>query len=274
MRIAARLLLPAAALALVSAAPAAAQETATLPAEPRSLNLSYDLYGSGFRLATFDTSVETDGERYTITIDGRTAGIVNLLGQWTAQVSAAGRVAETIQPERFELSVDDDEGTRRVITFGPEGATAQLHPPEPNIPQVPAEDLIGAVDPVSALIAAGLVTRPQRCPARTPVFDGTRRFDVAFLRLRNTEVDGSYVDGFSGMTVECQARLIPVSGHWREPDSSNFWRYNHPDDPPNRLTLNVFFAPLEPGGAPVLVRAERFTDNGAFMIHLVDSQVN
>lgn len=254
-------------------AASAQDETAALDRED-SLRLNYSLYGSGLRLALFEAAVNTTANRYAITIDGRTAGVIGLIGDWRATIVAEGRLGEGVQPERFELNVDDDERTMRRLIFGADGVSAEFNPPEDNLPEIPEADLRGAVDPVSALIGASLVTQPNRCPPRTAVFDGTRRYDIAFLRIRTTTLDGAWVDGFSGQAVECQARMIPVSGEWRDADSSSFWRHDRPDDPPDRMAMNVFFAQLSDGGPPVLVRAERRGENGAFMLHLTDSASN
>ncbi|MEQ9812978.1 MAG: DUF3108 domain-containing protein [Azospirillaceae bacterium] len=261
----------------MSAAPAIAQESRAV--EPQQtpgqrLVLDYDLYSSGFLMAGFQADVYAWPDRYDILLNGETRGILSLLGDWTATMRATGaidRAAERLSPDGWAFQVDaDGDLATRTIQYGSDGrAYATLEPPRPGLTPVPDEDLLGALDPLSAIVGAALVTDGEHCPPRQEIFDGTRRFDIAFLRIRPTTIDGSSVGGYSGFAVECEARIIPVSGHFRDPSSSSFWRYNRPDDDPGRMAMRVWFAALTEGGPPVLVRGERRGQFGNFYLHLV-----
>jgi len=272
--------LPLAALCLglaLAAAPTAAQESgsaAPQQAPGQRLVLGYDLYSSGFLMASFQADVYAWPDRYDILLNGETRGILSLLGDWTATMRATGaldRAAEQLTPDgwAFQVDADGDLATRTIQYDGEGHAYATLEPPRPGLPPVPHADLEGALDPLSAIVGAAMVTDGEHCPPRQRIFDGTRRFDIAFLRIRPTTIDGSSVGGYSGFAVECEARIIPVSGHFRDPSSSSFWRYNRPDDDPGRMAMRVWFAALTEGGPPVLVRGERRGQFGNFYLHLV-----
>jgi len=252
---------------------------AALPALAQPLNqevsLSYDLYGGGLYLASFNALARTDDENYSVVVDGRTRGVLVLLGDWRARASAAGSIDDGLQADWFQMNIyEEDEISTLRIDHLPGGRVETIRQPARDlIAEVPVADRVGTLDPITALIGAGLgMGTDLACPPDQAIFDGTRRYDIVFETIGVEEIDGSSVDGFVGTAMRCAMVVEPVSGHWRDPDSRSFWRYSRPDDAPDRLGLDVWFAPPLPGVPATMVRAQRDVDFlGRFLVHLVDA---
>lgn len=249
----------------------------TASAQPagQEVSLSYDMYGGGLYLASFDALARSDDETFRVVVDGRTRGVLALLGDWRARASAAGSIDDGLQADWFQMNIyEADEISTLRIDHLPDGRVETIRQPRRDlIAEVPATDRVGTLDPITALIGAGLgLGSDLACPADQAIFDGTRRYDVVFETVGEEQIDGSSVDGFVGTAMRCTMRVEPVSGHWRDTESRSFWRYNRPDDDPNRLGLDVWFAPPVEGVPATMVRAQRDVDFlGRFLIHLVDA---
>lgn len=253
----------------LSAAAASAQPTAG------EVSLSFDMYGGGLYLASFDALAQTDDESYSIVVDGRTRGLLTLMGDWRARASAVGSIDDGLDADWFQLNIyESDEISTLRLDYLADGRVETIRRPHQDlIADVPQADRAGTLDPISALIGASMTLGDAlACPADQQIFDGMRRYDVLFEAVGIEAIDGSSVDGFVGDAMHCRMRVEPVSGHWRDTESSSVWRYNGPDDDPYRLGLEVWFAPPVDGAPSTMVRAERDIDYlGRFLIHLVDA---
>ncbi|MEM7443562.1 MAG: DUF3108 domain-containing protein [Pseudomonadota bacterium] len=243
----------------------------------QEVNLSYDMYGGGLFLASFDATARTDDVRYNVTIDGRTRGVLTLMGDWRARATAAGYVEDGLRADWYQMNIyEDDETTTLRIDHLPGSRVETFRQPDRDlIAEVPVADRVGTLDPISALIGASLAQGVEpACPDVQEVFDGTRRYDVVFEEVGIEQIDASSVGGFVGSAMHCRMRVEPVSGHWRDPDSRSFWRYPRPGDDPYRMGMEVWFAPPVEGAPATMVRAQRDIDFlGRFLIHLVDASV-
>ena len=256
---------------------ALAVATTVASAQPAGgeVSLSYDMYGGGLYLASFDALARTDDDSYTIAVDGRTRGLLTLMGDWRARASAAGSIDDGLDADWFQMNIyETDEISTLRLDYLSDGRVETFRRPERDlIAAVPQADRTGTLDPISALIGASLTLGDAlACPADQQIFDGTRRYDVLFEAVGIEAIDGSSVDGYVGDAMHCRMRVEPVSGHWRDTESRSFWRYNRPDDDPYRMGLEVWFAPPVDGAPTTMVRAERDVDFlGRFLIHLVDA---
>lgn len=243
----------------------------------QEVSLSYDMYGGGLYLASFNALARTDDDTYSVVVDGRTRGVLVLLGDWRARASAVGNIDDGLQADWFQMNIyEEDEISTLRIDYLPDGRVETIRQPARDlIADVPASDRIDTLDPISALIGASLAQGDDLdCPADQAIFDGTRRYDVVFEAIGEEQIDGSSVGGFVGQAMRCTMRVEPVSGHWRDTESRSFWRYNRPDDDPNRMGLDVWFAPPVAGAPATMVRAQRDVDYlGRFLIHLVDASI-
>lgn len=243
----------------------------------QEVSLSYDMYGGGLYLASFEALARTDDQSYSVVVDGRTRGVLVLLGDWRARASTVGTIDDGLRANWYQMNIyEADEISTVRIDYLPDGRVTTIRQPNRDlIAEVPAADRVGTLDPISALIGASLAQGDTLdCPDDQAIFDGTRRYNVLFEAVGVEQIDGSSVGGFVGQAMHCRMRVDPVSGHWRDIESRSFWRYNRPDDDPDRMGMDVWFAPPVPGAPTTMVRGQRDVDFlGRFLIHLVDASV-
>jgi len=243
----------------------------------QEVSLSYEMYGGGLYLASFNALARTNDQAYSVVVEGRTRGVLVLLGDWRARASAAGTIDGGLQADWFQMNIyEADEISTTRIDYLTNGRVTTISQPQRDlIADVPASDRTGTLDPISALIGASLALGDDAdCPTDQAIYDGTRRYDVVFDEIGAELIDASSVGGFAGEAMHCLMRVEPISGHWRDTESRSFWRYNRPDDDPNRMAMDVWFAPPVPGAPATMVRAQRDVDYlGRFLIHLVDASV-
>jgi hypothetical protein len=69
------------------------------------------------------------------------------------------------------------------------------------------------IDPVSAMLVPGRpdALTPAACQRTLPIFDGTRRYDIALAFKRMDKVKTA--TGYQGPVVVCAAALRPIAGH-------------------------------------------------------------
>jgi hypothetical protein len=162
-------------------------------------------------------------------------------------------------------------GSRRDadLTFHPDGSIdAVVAPPndaDERAPVSPAE-MRGALDPITAvLLATRQVGASGSCAQRVPVFDGRRRYDLAFADGGPATLKPSEYSSFSGAATLCLFRYIRVAGY-QKPGG----RWGNPRDYDREY--RVWLASILPGLPPLPVRIEVEGTFGELIIHLVGAQ--
>lgn len=184
------------ALALTSA-PSVARE----PFEAK-----YELFFGGLRAADITLSVEWDGETYVAESTIRARGLAAALLSTDARAMAHGNGGSRPQPAGFRA-----EGrfgrTQQVVEMtygGPSPLPMHAEPPLRERPRDPTpESLVGALDPLSAAVAA-LTPRPPEaaCDTVIPIFDSRRRYDLE-VGPPQREANGR---------LRCDGRFVRVAG--------------------------------------------------------------
>ena len=223
-------------------------------AAARSLETDYSVSVRGFPVGSARLSARFDDGRYTIKVTSRMTGLVRLFSDGTGFASANGVEAEDrLRPAQYGHSWTEEGDTEsvRVAFAGADAKEIAVDPPvkrpERYVP-VKAEHKRGVMDPASAFIwptAGG--DGPGVCDRVLPLFDGKRRFDLAFAYSRTERFkarDGSY----SGPAYVCSIRYKPIAGHRAKKDSVRFMTENK--------DMEIWMAPTVDGGhvAPVKVR--------------------
>lgn len=185
-----------------------------------SLDITFSLYVGGISFGTVAVSTIIDGDQYRAFSTIETEGIINRFWQSKIETAANGLIASrAIQPARYDSFTTRRAGQRREVTisFDPDGPVGIHADPAYNddddLP-VTAAEARRSLDPLSALVflTTSYETNKERpCGVVAPVYDGRRRYDVAFSFVRNTNVrmdNGIY----SGPALECQIEYRHVTG--------------------------------------------------------------
>jgi hypothetical protein len=252
----------------LSPAPARAAEVASA----RVVDLTYRAYLGGLHIFTFDVGMTLQPDRYRVTAEGGTQGMVGWLYGWQTKAAAEGLDRNgRIEPQRYDVE-SNWQGTARTVQLGFAEAgrydLQQTPPPEPD-PDIEGElpELLpdGTVDPLSLAIAASRALEQNgRCDQTVPVFDGRRRYDLTLTHIDAATLPQSEYSIYQGPAVRCSFSMKRISGFRKS------WKTRRPVDasPPT-----IWVAAIREGLPPVPVRYDGAIALGNIVIHLTRAQV-
>ena len=207
-------------LPLCSPAFAAGGESADTPAAPASqLNLALTLYAGGITLGKVDMDATIRGDQYHVVSNLETSGVVNAF--WQAQIKATsnGRIGpKSLEPALYDSFDTNHSGKRQEVSLTYEnGAPVRLFA-DPKFPtkgyDVKPEQQKATFDPLSAVIyiTSGIgADAGNPCGVVAPVFDGRRRYNIEFTKVKDTTVkmdNGLY----KGKALLCEMKYKQLAG--------------------------------------------------------------
>jgi hypothetical protein len=231
--------------------------------------LAYQVYFGGLKALALDATVDLAADRYRVRLDAHTEGFIDWLVGWTAEATSEGAIREAVVRPARHISRSVVHGTPRdvTLTFHTDGAIDAAVEPSAEADErepVTSEQMRGALDPISAVLTAirALGARARHsCAQRLPVFDGRRRFDLAFSDGGDARLASSPYGSFSGEATLCLFRYIRVAGY----ETSGRWNNPHDRD----RIYRVWLAPVVRGLPPIPVRIEAEGTFGLLIVHLV-----
>jgi hypothetical protein len=206
------------------AAATAAQAAGGSGGEPApagsTLQMAMTLYAGGVTLGKVDLNTTVRGDQYHSVSNLSTGGVVNAFWQSEIQATSTGTVA----PKNFHPGLYDSFYTGRSdrkqevsLTYdagGPVRLFADPPYPTTGYEVTPAQQR-GTLDPLSAItfFVSGVGTSAENpCGVTLPVFDGRRRYDVEFVKVKDTTV--SMDNGlYKGKAVLCEAKYKQLAGY-------------------------------------------------------------
>jgi hypothetical protein len=264
-----------ASLALASAVSLSAPARAVEATAARTLDLTYDVYLGGLHIFTLDVAMTLRPDRYRVSAEGQTEGMVGWLYAWDVKLAAEGLERnDRIEPLRY-VTNSAWQGTRRTVDLGfAEGGRYALErtpPPEPDpdieggLPETLPE---GTVDPLSLAVAASrTLAETGRCNQTVPVFDGQRRYDLTLRHVDEATLPPSDYSIYQGRAVRCTVSMKRISGFRKSWKSKRQW-----DAPSSAPTIWV--AAIRPDLPPVPVRYDGAIALGNIVIHLTRADVH
>ena len=216
-----------------------------------------DLYRTEYAISIFGLSIaraatETtvSGSRYDLNGNFKTSGLARVFDDTKGTVTVTGNAVNgRVVPSGFDLNYKHGRKNKRTtIRFANGNVVASENQPpvkkrDPWVETTP-QDLLNVSDPLSALMIPA--TDPRSVCNRTlSVFDGQTRADI-MLSFNGTE--SFTADGFTGESVICSAKFIPISGYQKGKKSIDYLS--------NKSRISVSFASLGDSGiyAPVVAR--------------------
>jgi hypothetical protein len=254
-------------------APAAGR--AAEAASARALDLTYDVYLGGLHIFTFDVDMTLQPDRYRVTAEGATQGMIGWLYQWHTRLAAEGLDHNgRIEPQRYDAE-SSWQGNERTVALDFEGngryALERTPPPEPDpdieggLPETLPE---GTVDPLSLAVAASrALMRNGRCDQTVPVFDGQRRYDLTLKQIDEATLLPNDYSVYQGPAVRCSFSMNRISGFRKS------WRSKRQPDAASSAPT-IWVAAIRPDLPPVPVRYDGAIALGNIVIHLTRADVH
>ena len=211
-------------LALAGLLPAAAYAAGgaggEAPAQAGStLQMAMTLYAGGVTLGKVDLNTTIRGDQYHSVSNLQTSGIVNAFWQSEIQATSTGTVAaKSVEPGLYDSYYTGHADKKQEVSLTYDNGAIRLYA-NPSYPltgyEVPAAQQKGTLDPLSAItfFVSGVASSADNpCGVLLPVFDGRRRYDVSFEKVKDVTVamdNGLY----KGKAVLCQMHYKQISGY-------------------------------------------------------------
>jgi hypothetical protein len=183
----------------------------TMPGSARAETASFDVYLLGLRAGTLSYVMDKRAERYAVTGEIRSAGVIGAIADFRMNATAKGRLnAAGFRPERYtEKSRENDTRSERVIRYGADGTPRLTSEEKPRDYWVPAARQAGTLDPMT-MVYELLRDRDGKSPCALDATygDGARmgRVSSTMQNAKGDEVtcSGSYErkGGFSRKELE------------------------------------------------------------------------
>ncbi len=251
----------AALLALMAGAAVASSVEAATGTSVRT-EYTTSLYGLTLARSSFESTIGSDGFDVRGTLSS--SGVASLFDDTRATASVKGRFAGAgPQPDSYVVDYvsGDKKKATRVAFSGGAVVRAENTPPvktdRPDWIPVEKAHLVGAFDPISATLVRA--DAPSKVCNRTiRVFDGAMRAD---LQLSHAGYGQASVPGYSGETVTCNARFVPVSGYRKGSSSIRYISQS--------TGIAIAFAPIADSGVYAPVEASVETKIGTVRVRAV-----
>jgi hypothetical protein len=223
------------------------------------VDYTVSILGLNIGQSTFESTIGP--RRFAVSGSAASSGIARIFDDTKATAKVTGDLAaDGARARSFLLRYTSGDKTKRTeLTFsgGRVTRTDNQPPTKPDgktwVPVRPA-DLVAVADPLSLT----MVTAPglkQVCDRTLKMFDGELRAD---LRLSYVGLAPAETRGFSGESVTCSARFVPISGYKGGHRSIEFLK--------NKSKILISFAPLGTTGVYAPIKVSATTEIGTLVI--------
>lgn len=253
---------------LVAAAPV--ETPAPVSGHSAPINLAYEFYAAGFRLATMQATARFSDDSYSISSSGKSSGLAETIARARFESEATGSLGNRgPRPHRFRNFSDTRFGVRSLEMIRDGNGTFDVTA-EPELEPQQAAALRsgladGTLDPLTAVLYSALRPAAAVCTEKLRVFDGRRVFNLDFKRTGSELLSPGNEGMFEGDTVKCELKYVPLAGQSRE------WKLEQARNPSPPLEL--WMAPFRRNGSDadvmIPVRMQLESDWGTAVIHLV-----
>lgn len=248
-----------AALGLLMATPAAAQETRD--------RAQYTVTMGGTHIANVTIILTDNGNQYSLALDAKIAGMAQLVANGSAKATSSGVSGDRgLRSERFDLLTRaGGEDFTSAITYA-NGTVSSFKVAPPilnNIDRVAIErkDLTTANDMMAPFVLKGTALDKRLCDRQMPIFTGVERFNLS-LKYVKDDTATSKRTGYQGPLVLCSVHYAPISGHYTTNEITTYLARNE--------RILIWFAPLAKPGYYIPYRALITTEAGDLSVVLTD----
>jgi hypothetical protein len=186
------------------------------------LKLSYEAYLGPFYIMSADVAVELVVGRYRVSTQAKTEGFAIWFFPWNNQAVAEGRhengkfIPGSFKMKSFWNTKHRKARLRYAMTMP---VIEALVPAPDGIESKPVPDTLtgNTVDPLSMALKLMLAMAVDgKCPGTFRVFDGRRRYDMAFSQSVTDTLPENASSIFSGKAQTCALAIDRIGGFWKE----------------------------------------------------------
>ncbi len=188
--------------------------------QPSTLDITFRLYAGGIPFGAITMSTRIQGGKYLASSTVETSGLINRFWESNIEAASNGDIGQSqVRPARYD-NFTTRRGQRRefVLSFRDDGPDSIYTNPDRRYDdeELPpgADEARNSMDPLSAMVFlmnSHHSNLDNPCGVVAPVYDGQRRYDVAFSLIKNEEIrmdNGLY----AGPVMTCQIDYVQVAG--------------------------------------------------------------
>jgi hypothetical protein len=190
------------------------------PSGGASLQLAMTLYAGGLSLGKVDMDAKFVGDKYQVTSNLETSGVVNVFWQSQIQATSSGKLTKTVmQPISYDSFYTGHKANHQEVALTFENGDPVRLYANPTYPttgyEVKPEEKKGTFDPLSTVIriVSGVGAEPGNpCAVKTAVYDGRRRYNVGLTKVKPVDIkldNGLY----KGPALLCTIEYKQISGY-------------------------------------------------------------
>jgi len=185
------------------------------------VDAQYEVSLAGIPIGKGAWVVEIADDQYSASANGRTTGLISMLGSGDGNGGSVGRVVKgALAPASYNVTMNTNKRTEVLKIALANGNVKEFTiDPEPpvNPDRIPVTDAHkrGVVDPMTGSLlrvpGTGDPVSPEACGLGQSVFDGRMRYDLKleFKRMETIKVDR----GYQGPAVVCGISFVPIAGY-------------------------------------------------------------
>jgi hypothetical protein len=190
-------------------------------AQAGRLDAQYSASLAGITLGKGTWTVEINEDQYNSAVTGATTGLLKVFSSGQGQAGARGTVAGNgvLAPSSYYATIVADKKIEQIRLILAAGNIKEvtIDPPTPPHPErIPLTEaaLRSVSDPLSSSLIKvggnGDPLSPEACKAKSAVFDGRMRYDLALTFKR---MEHAKIEGYQGPVVVCAVSFTPLAGY-------------------------------------------------------------
>ncbi len=240
--------------------------------------MTYDVYAGGIHAVQAKLEVGYQkNDRYDLRIDAQTIGFLKKLAPWSGTFETIGKRQQNggrpeihrstalwrDENEMKEYSYDA-QGSLRAVRVIEEGQDKPQEVLDPALVK-DTTDILSATLAVMESVAQG-----GECQGAADIYDGARRFELAFRHADREEMKATDYNVYSGPAVRCEVEVTPEGGAWHKKPRG--WMSIQEQGRLKGSLPTVWMAQLDKDGPAVPVKIRVKTDYGTLFMHLTSYQ--
>ena len=266
-------------IALFFSVAGAAQAAVTSPKVPAlsPVALQYTIYAGGLKVVDVSVNYSIGSKDYSISSMAHTRGMWEDLVPWRNMISSHGtvRAGYDLRPQSAKYDSVWREKLRSVeMSFNTAGDISTIAQPphkKDSRTEATAQQIRGALDPLTALVEVMAKGASHGCTGQLPAFDGRRLYNLVLTNKGEETLQPNEYSLFSGKAVRCEVRFEPVAGFPEKETKAGFWTAK--DNTDKRNPLIIWLAQLAPTQPTVAVRVQTTVSLGTIIAHINHADV-
>lgn len=238
-------------------------------------NIRYDVYAGGIHALQSNLNIDLSNENtYSLNLKAKTYGLLGKMAPWEGSFFSKGWSGDSFRPEQHVSSGTwRDEVETKEYKYNQDGSFGSYQVTKKNRAAVTKDVSEKLTNKTSDMLSATLNTMTQitangKCEGSTDVFDGKRRFKLAFKEKGTVELKASRWNVYEGSAVECTAEVQPIAGKWHEKPRG--WMSIQEQGRERGTMPTVWFAKITEGQPAVPVKVRVKTSYGTLFMHMTE----